>query len=504
MKHRYYSEKLVLIQENIRTELLNKLRIFDISKIESALVIKDSILQQINNITIDTENTKDEKFFANYKFILVSLFHLLEWGSKELKGIDNSNVSLNSSKVNIQQVDLEIFNYIPDFKNNIEELKQLILNTNIVNGIRTIINKFVTISFPTFYTFETKSHYAMRNVDMEEKEDEDVPVYMLSIQFTINNEPWANPQILQPERLYTIKGILSLNQWPVGFDTLILKPATTVENDWFSLSLPDIKRNNENEYKIDGHILFKYPQHSFEDSISIRLFGYFTNAIGDTEHPTLIGYNQLITKVLDPNSFHFPTGFNSMNRTLSDIAISIEKEIPDIDKKEKDDFLNLLSGVLNYQGFCAQQGIYKQKDSITENEFRDNLIQHLIANPHIGEEISKESHIAGGRVEISYRGIIAELKVENTISDRDKLFEKYGKQPIAYSSGNAKQLSIICILDLTEKRNPPAPLQNNIRMLTPELHGFENKEPEYVAKLVMVIIDGNTQNPSDYSRKKAL
>ena len=108
--------------------------------------------------------------------------------------------------------------------------------------------------------------------------------------------------------------------------------------------------------------------------------------------------------------------------------------------------------------------------------------------------------LSEGRIEIGYRGLIAELKVENSISDRDKLYEKYGKQPVAYASGNSKQLSILCILDLTEKILPPAAPQNNIKLLTPKVHGFEDKVVDHPSKLVMVVIDGNTQNPSDYSK----
>ena len=182
------------------------------------------------------------------------------------------------------------------------------------------------------------------------------------------------------------------------------------------------------------------------------------------------------------------------------IATAIDKELPKVDKNEKENFLHLLSGILNYQGFCLQQGVYKGETKVTEDDFRDQLIQHLIGLPYLGEEITKEAHLSGGRVEISYRGLIAELKVETTISDRDKLYEKYGRQPIAYASGNTKQLSILCILDSTEKKLPPAAPQNNIKLLTPKVHGFESKKTDYPSKLVVVVIDGNTKKPSDYSK----
>ena len=222
--------------------------------------------------------------------------------------------------------------------------------------------------------------------------------------------------------------------------------------------------------------------------------------MGIKEYPSIIGYDQLILKVLDPNSSYFLTGFKNMNKVVMEIATSIDKELPKIDKDDKENFLHLLSGILNYQGFCLQQGVYKGEAKVAEDHFRDQLIQHLVGLPYLGEEISKEAHLAGGRIEIGYRGLIAELKVETNTSDRDKLYKKYGKQPIAYASGNTKQLSILCILDLTDKKLPPAAPQNNIKLLNPKVHGYEDKEPDHPSKLVMVVIDGNTKKPSDYSK----
>lgn len=159
-----------------------------------------------------------------------------------------------------------------------------------------------------------------------------------------------------------------------------------------------------------------------------------------------------------------------------------------------------MSGVLNYQGYCLQAGIYKGTDRIMEDIFRDNMLQYLNAISYLGAEVIKEPQLAGGRIEIYYRGLIVELKVEKSISERDQLIKKYGKQPVAYSSGNSKQLSILVILDLTEKKLPPAAPQNNVILVTPELHGFQNSTPLYPSKQVVVIFDGNTKKPSDYSR----
>jgi hypothetical protein len=266
------------------------------------------------------------------------------------------------------------------------------------------------------------------------------------------------------------------------------------------LIIPEVVKTNQTEFEVSGQVLFKYPQHSFDESYGIKLFAYYTDAEGLRIFPELIGYNQLIAKVLDPNSSFFLTGFPSMNELVLSVFTELQRELPMVNSDDRDNFLKLLSGVLNFQGYCLQAGTYKGKSDVAEDTFRDSMLQYLNSLHYLGAEVIKEPHVAGGRIEIYYKGLIAELKVEKTISDREQLIKKYGKQLVAYASGNAKQLSMLVILDLTEKKLPPAPPQNNTKLITPKLHGFENAEPSYPSKQVVVIFDGNTKKPSDYSR----
>lgn len=499
-RYRENNQELVDSQQRLRKLLLTHLFEFDISDPSLILDKEHKIKSEITTLVKSTKNTDDEAFFKSYQHIISSLFHTIRWGQKELSGTEGSSNNYKALKANIDQVDLGAFDYLPDFKKKMSELIELISSIENVKEIRTITDRFIKIPFPTIHNFQSGNNRFGSNNTLEKDESIKPEIIIISIQFTLDDEPWAHPQILKPEELYNIKGNLILNKWPEGFDSLILKPVSTSSNNWFDLSLPEVSREKKLEYNIAGQIVFKYPQSSFDEPIAIRLLAYFKNAEGKVEYPTLIGYDQLIAKVLDPNSTKFTTGFKKMNKTVFDITTQIEKDLAEIDKEEKNDFLHLLNGIINYQGFCLLQGIYKGVSKIKENDFRDKIIQHLIAIPYLGENISKEAHLSGGRIEIDYKGIIAELKVETSISDRDKLIEKYGKQPVAYASGNTKQLSILCILDLTEKISPPAAPQNNIKLFTPEVHGFENSEPEYPSRVVLIIIDGNTKNPSDYSK----
>lgn len=500
MNYREYNSELIDAQIKLRALIINSFVEYNLGDIEGTLKNEEEIKSLLKKLIQKTKGTPDNGFFTNYNYLIKSLFFLIKW-SQNIMNAEDGSPQLKACITNIKQINFEYFNNTSKFKTDIFNLYESIIKLKEISDLGLIINSFLKIPFPTIFYFHIyQSPASRKDLEKNYEDEEKGEIVILSIQFTIDGEPWANPQILKPEELYSIDGQISLNKWPDDFDTLKLQPVSTSDNNWFNLSLPDVKNENATEYNISGHIIFKYPQSTFDKPISIRLLACFTNSSGNIVYPAIIGYDQLILKVLDPNSVYFPTGFKSMDKIVFDTVIKIEKQLPELNKVEKENFIKLLSGIVNYQGFCLQQGIYKEKRKVSEDEFRDNLIQHLIGNSYLGEEISKEAHVAGGRIEISFRGIIAELKVEYNISDREKLYEKYGKQPVAYASGNTKQLSILCILDLTEKVLPPAAPQNNISLLTPKVHGFENEQLDYPSKLVMIIIDGNTKKPSDYSK----
>lgn len=494
MRQRSSNQEFVDIQKNLRKELLHHLLNFNLSNSQPLITCIEESIKKLESIINEINDGIDKYFFKNYQYLLKGLFHLFSWGAKELNAEGNSENHLKACKANISQIEINCYSHIPEYGGKISKLYERLVSVEQINEIKEIAEHFINISFPYIHTFNMKQNYGY---GIDEGSVSEKGVFLISIQFTIDDKPWANPQILRPEEIYIIKGKVIVNQWPDGCDVLVLGRSSTLERESFELSLPEIKKKTTKEYSIQGTILFKYPQNSFDDFISVRLLAYFSGL--NQVFPTIIGYDQLILKVLDPNIIPFPTGYKIMNKIVLDISNKIDTALSNIDSSEKTDFLTLFSGIVNYQGFCLQQGIYKGKDKVPEDTFRDNLIQHLIARENIGDELYKEPHLSGGRVEINYRGIVVELKVENKISDREKLFEKYGKQPVAYASGNMKQLSILCILDLTEKKNPPAPPQNNVFFKAPVVHGFEENSPSYESRIAFVVIDGNTVSPSTYS-----
>lgn len=498
MMHKKYNPEIISLQEDLRNNLLLVVVEFEIPEAQVSLDREKKINNLIDTLQNTVKDTLEAEHFKNYKYFISIIFHIIQWTNKEFTGRAGGDANLKAAKLHANQINLAKFNYPESFTNKITNWLISVASLADVFEAKTILIEFSAIGFPILFTQDYDSYASFKGNKQPEDETKD-DITLVSIEFSIDSEPWANPQLLKPQEIYSIKGKVRINEWPKGYNQLFLMPVSARSNALFELVLPPIEKTDDSEIEVKGQIVFKYPQHSFDESMAIKLLTYFQGH-SDRRFPTIIGYDQLIAKVLDPNAVHFLTGFKSMNKVVFDIVNDIQQETDSISKEELHDFSLLLSAILNYQGFCSQQGVYKKIDNISEDLFRDNMIQHLIGMPYIGENLNKEAHLSGGRVEIGYKGMIAELKVEKVISDRNKVITKYSKQPVAYASGNVKQLSILCILDLTKKILPPATPQNNVLLVSPEIHGFQEGKAPYPSKQVVVIFDGNTIKPSDYSK----
>ncbi len=150
-----------------------------------------------------------------------------------------------------------------------------------------------------------------------------------------------------------------------------------------------------------------------------------------------------------------------------------------------------------YAASVSQTGTFKGKKVNETKDFQQDLLRYL-RNTELSSEVREGERTSGGILDLRYRNVVIELKVETSISDREKLRAAYLEQPAQYTA-HAVPLSIVCILDMTEKEHPPANIANNITLETPTVHGFAQSTPPYPSKVAVIIIDGNIKSPSDYS-----
>lgn len=501
MKGSNYCLELVEKQGQLFNTVKPILGSFTFKTVSKFLLIKKEMFELLDFLVKESEDTKEAIHFDNISRIYRSFVFYAEWIDGLLNGAENSMANFRTAKSNLMLVDTTVYNHIPSFKNSIENsVASLLRLTDInFNEFESIVKNFSKVSFPIISHLRSEDSLYINSINVNhEKENIDDSVYIVSLELFLQGSPWVNPQIIKSQQIYTIEGFIKLNKIPEGFTSLKIVPATTSLNI-FELELQEMPLNDSLEYNLTGTILFKYNHSSFENSTTIKMIPYFTNESKGLLYPTIIGYDELAVKSKDRNNLLFLTsGYELIDEKISEIYNNTL--LNKLNATDKNNFITLLNAICNFQGFCLQRAKYKETTTIKEDIFRDDLIQHLTANPVIGENIVKEAHVAGGRVEVMYEGLIVELKVEKSISDREKMISKYKNQPQAYASSNAKICSIACILDLTEKKVPQSLASNNIFIHEIDTHGFENVVPFHQPFQVFIFIDGNIKNPSTYSK----
>jgi len=112
--------------------------------------------------------------------------------------------------------------------------------------------------------------------------------------------------------------------------------------------------------------------------------------------------------------------------------------------------------------------------------------------------VTRGNRAAGGFLDILHDRINAELKVERRSPSTVEKSHKYLGQPVDYAADTGAQLSILVILDVTDKDTPPGVLENYVGWMKPALHGRD--DPRYPSLVGVIIVNGNLPRPSGYSR----
>ncbi len=229
----------------------------------------------------------------------------------------------------------------------------------------------------------------------------------------------------------------------------------------------------------------------------------FLSEDGNVVHTAVvIGHPEMKLQSLDENSYPVLTQYPVIDIQVVKILQEAKGMLPNIRPSDFADFQASLIYLARYAGMVQQTGVFKSgnfkgKRIDEKKDFQQHLLQHLRMTA-LGSGVQEGENTAGGLLDLRYRNIVIELKVEDNVKDRVKLREKYIEQPTQYSASGVP-LSITCILDMTPKDNPPANVANNITLETTTTHGFEDTESPYPSKVAVIIIDGNTKLPSDYS-----
>ena len=378
-----------------------------------------------------------------------------------------------------------------------ESIRQRILSQSEVDA-GDIAKMLLAIPMPPLY-WEAQKDRDVGSFGSERTEKEPPPIVRVIAE--IDSEPVATPQLISPQRLYTITFRVRGIGWPELAKALHLSLLTTCPREEYSLSSfelprPSIDGNNEYQEELSGQINFRSAQSTLLEDIVFRLRGAFELPDGEFQDVPIIGYHELRLRVVNQDRYPLMGSNQRIDRHILELISKLLEDCPTA-KDELDDLVPLLSALNRLLTTYTQHAIYKGATSIPESEFHDTVLRDL--SLQLGSDVQNHPRQAGGITDIRYRGAIVELKVEKDDGDRKRLGEKYAKQATQYEGVEARQVSILLVLDLTQKDKPPGDLRNDVLLVDVPTHGGNDEDKKYPSKAFVIVMNGNIKSPSDYS-----
>ncbi len=364
------------------------------------------------------------------------------------------------------------------------------------DGLRALL---LLIPLPTLYWHSRELRIPYRDVT---EEPEAAPSPLLRIIVFLDHTPIASPQLLKSNILYPLVFRVCGLVWPddavrLRLDLLTTCPPSAFSVSQFTLAPPRYIENGEYHGESAGQIAFNSGQSSLLDDLVFKVRGAFETSHGHFKEIPVIGHSELRLRVVNEDRHPLMTGNRRLDRHIEELVTKLLRDCPRV-RDELPDLLEMLQALTRLLATYAQEAIYKGRNDVSESEFQATVLRDL--RNVLGQDVQEHPSQAGGITDIRYRGVIVELKVEKENGDREHISKKYTPQSVQYAGVEARQVSILLVLDLTAKDKPPGDIRNDIILTDVETHGGEGGAQKFPSKAFVFVINGNMKSPSAYSR----
>jgi hypothetical protein len=327
-----------------------------------------------------------------------------------------------------------------------------------------------------------------RERELERSAKEKVPDLTVAfVEFKINGVVAERIQSLRPRESHDLDIAVRVSRWPETATSLLLSPFSLDPPSTYDLPTFRFERpQNEPPYFFQqrGRMILHAPQ-----SLKARPYEFFYTAEFEptsSEKASVAGQRtlRLDGSVGDRQPI---TGYPGVDTKL----ISLRDELrldPLIPERDLDDLLTLLIPMGNLMGQSVQDN-KRFPTVIFEAEFQDRIREWLRQQPAIGNELEEQPHAAGGRADLSYRGIRIELKCESSKRLLPDDCKRYVSQPASYAVGTNRRVALLCVLDCSTKTEAAFPIEDGLFVYPLDT----GTSPVYVATC---LVQGNLAKPS--------
>lgn len=398
----------------------------------------------------------------------------------------------------ILQEHLNASSYVGETHSTLKLWVESILAVKNITQVSSALDSLKRVRLPVFYSRGNSKKHSSPSASASSQASATVKSPVVKLMFSLDGQILATPQAIRSGMQHDLTIDMTVAAWPDSFDVLQVDYLSTMAASDYHLTPFTFERSDGDHQYQKGNCIFHHPQSLLSDPAWLKVRARFTSSNNSqTLQAIVVGHTELQLRALNETSYPLLSGYPTVDIQVPKVLQDAREALPDISPNDFDDFARCLIYLSRYAGMTLQSSVFKGRKISEPRDFQ----QHLLASLRMTElssEVREGERTTGGILDLRYRNIVIELKVETGVSDREKLRAAYLEQPAQYGS-HAIPLSIACILDMTEKDRPPANIANNITLETPLLHGFEGAPPPYPSKVAVIIIDGNIKSPSDYS-----
>jgi len=328
----------------------------------------------------------------------------------------------------------------------------------------------------------------------QQQEVQDPPadeVAVAFLEFRINGDPVETVQSLPAGQMHDLDLTIRVSRWPDTAQTLLVAPISIEPPSMWDFPIFAFPRpDSEPPFILQGRgrMMLHARQGINARPLEFRYAAEFQPL--DRDEPILIAGQRTLLLDGSPAAAASVTGDASVDRQITRLRDRMRHE-PRIAEDDLRDVLILLSSIGNLMWQSVKANHYPEP--ISEAEFQRDFQRHLRANPAIGMELEEQAIVAGGKSDLTYRGIRIELKSERTKPLSPADCEQYAAQAASYAVGTGRNVALLCVLDCSPKSTVAFPTADGLTIIPVATA----TAPVYV---VSCLIQGNLARPSDFSR----
>lgn len=414
---------------------------------------------------------------------------LTDWERAARNAESDADRFLRAARV--QYHDLVADNAVSDFGKALVDCLAVVdgdLRPNDIPALRTALAR-IQMPVAMIATPDMRARLPFREIEPKPV-PQDVAVAFL--EFAINGQPAASLHSLSAGQIHDLDLTIRISRWPEEAERLVIGPVSVEPASMWEFprfEFPKPEGDPPYTFERHGRMVLHGGQGFSARPLEFRYAAEFQPAPSWDQRVVIAGLRTLRLNGTD-TSRHAITGYSEIDARIIELREKLRLE-PLVAENDIRDLLLLLGPIGNLMGQAVQDKRYP--DPIDEATFQKDVLAFLRANSSIGQELELQPQIAGGRTDLSFRGIRLELKSEQTRRLLPDDCRQFAEQAATYAVGSGRRIAVLVVLDSSRKYRMPFPIADGLFMIPVNT----GASPIFV---VTSLLQGSFSRPSDLSR----